>query len=140
MNSDKVLKVTIVALVILLIGAVLGIKSTIEVPWEHEYIEIDDDDLMVFDGEVVSYSYNRFTFDQFTIKTGVEISEIDDILNYGIDNDYSIEQEESMVHLYKELGCKEDETGVTVCYIETIFFEIEEDLVEYQLEGFLEHE
>lgn len=136
--SDKAFKVLVVALLLLILGAVLGnLSANIFEGFEgDEFLEFEED-LHFFEEELVQHRYNIYSFEEFSHINSVEIIDPEDIFAFAEEYGYEVFEERHIIELFFAYECAEDDLGRFVCLEETITFLLEEELVEHSWEGFV---
>ena len=136
--SDNAFKVLVVALLLLILGAVLGnLSANYLTGFEaDEFLEFEED-LHFFEEELVQHRYNIYSFEEFNHINGVEIFDTEDIFVFAEAYGYEVFEEEEMIELFFAYECDEDDLGRFICLEESIMFLLEEGLVEHRWEGFV---
>lgn len=137
MVSDKVFKVTVIALLILILGAVFGTLSSLYVPEHEEFIDFDDD-FVYLEGD--HYSYEAYTIAEYEALVDQKFDTKENIFQYAQENNMEVEFEEDFIELIAEEECKEEKSGRFLCFEEYISFNLEEEMVEVTSIGFREHD
>ena len=136
MISDKVFKITVIALLLLILGAALGTLSTIYLPSD-EFLELEEE-FALLEGDV--YQYNSYTYDEFSTLVQQQLASREDILAYAAAHHFEVEEEHDIIELYREDNCQNDALGRFICFEEIITFVPEEHVVEHTLIGYREDE
>ncbi len=139
MVSDKAFKVIVIALLVLILGAVLGGLTSIYVPLHEEFLELDDE-LALLKEDALFYHYDVYSYEEFGNLIGRNISSSEQFLVYATENNFETTQEEDTIELYRETACETDPAGRTLCAEETITLVHEEAVIEYTTEAFREDE
>ena len=134
--SDKLFKVVVVALLLLILGAVVGNYSAEYFSESEEFVEFEED-LHLFEEEMIQYRYNVYTFEEFELINGISLEEEEDVFHFAERYGYELFEEDDIIELFFSYECGEDDLGRFVCLEETLTFLLDEELVEHRWEGFL---
>ncbi len=127
--NDKTFKIAVLALLLLILGAVLGAFSSIYLWDDEEYLEFEEGEFL--DPEADGYVFNRYTYDEYSMLTKQGISSARDLEINAIKQGYTLEfQDEGSISLSKELGCEKDQLDRAVCREEFIEADDEEETIE----------
>ncbi|MBT4604716.1 hypothetical protein HOC01_03690 [archaeon] len=141
MVSDKTFRVVVIGLLILILGAIVGSFlsegiSQFVLGEGDDFLEFDED-LVFLEEDMLMYSFNSYSLDEFSSFTHVSLDSEIDLIEYGESRGFEVEEEDEFVFLFKEEDCDVDSYGREICVYEEIFYSVEEDLVEHMIEGFI---
>jgi len=131
--KDKTFRIVVIALLILILGAVLGTLSSFYFPDEQHALEFDEGEFIRTESDY--YQFNRYTYEEYGNLVNKKISTLDDIIAYGQENGFAVDMEIGFVSLYRENGCSKDVKGRTLCIEETIEAYEDENIIEHTFEG-----
>lgn len=140
MVSDKIFKIAVIGLLILILGSIFGVIKSEYVPEDENYLEFEEDMLFI-DEEIVFHQFNIYTFEEYSHFTGSELYSREAFVEYVTERGYEIDtSDDYAVEVYGDAGCKLDKAIRLICFSETLVFIPEEFRVEQTIEGFKEDE
>tara|TARA_Y100000310_G_scaffold101887_1_gene100016 strand:- start:15364 stop:15789 length:426 start_codon:yes stop_codon:yes gene_type:complete len=130
--ADKIFKISILTLLVLILGALLGILLTLYVPYDEElFLELQQDDIddLGFIEPDDHYSYDLYTYEQLSRYLNTPLTNFNDLLIYTTNNNYELYQEGDFYSFEKE-QCGFDPIRQTeICFFQILETFQEDDLV-----------
>lgn len=140
MVSDKVFKIAVIGLLILILGAVLGMIKSEYIPEDEDYIEFEED-MFFIDEEMVFHQFNVYTVEEYSHFAGSELYSREAFVEYVTGKGYEVDASDGdIIEAYGDAGCKVDKAIRLICFSETLVFIPEEFKIEQTIEGFKEDE
>ena len=139
MVSDKTFKIVVIAILVLILGAILGNFTSFEFDDEPIFLDDDDfDDLGVVYTESDHYSFDRYTFSEYKSS----ISTVDDLLDYVTSQGFEIiEDDQEFIVLEREGECEYNlRLQEEICYEEIMEIYVDEGVLEILVVGEFEDE
>ena len=119
MVSDKTFRVVVIGLLILILGAIVGSFlsegiSQFVLGEGDDFLEFDED-LVFLEEDMLMYSFNSYSLDEFSSFTHVSLDSEIDLIEYGESRGFEVEEEDEFVFLFKEEDCDVDSYGREIC-------------------------
>ena len=125
-TMSKLFQITVVALLLIIVGALAGMYFPILDTDEGDFLEFDSDEILSEFGE--HYTYHIFTFEQFARHESSSLSE-DEFEAFLTQQGYDV-VEENPILAEKEFGCSYDSVLQATTCTERVVEEIKPGVVE----------
>lgn len=126
MTTDKIFKITLLSLLVLILGALIGIILALYVPYagpEDYLISLEQDEIddLGFISPDDHYRYDLYNYQEFGRLVDESINSFDDVLIWADEAGYEMYQEDEFFIFESDEICEVDEIrGREVCFIQIL--------------------